>query len=129
MKTFIGVNYILPVNQLPSIPVYSHFDHFVGNVGIHNIFTRARYQEVLQNLHFVDNAKQDETDKGYKTEPIIDRMSEAFQVGFQNKPEQSIDNHMTKFRGHASIRQYLKMTPIKWGFKWWFQCASSIAYF
>ena len=67
--------------------------------------------------------------KQIKTEQIIDRISEAFQVGFQNKPEQSIDNHMTKFRGHSSIRQYLKMAPIKWGFKWWFQCASSIAYF
>ena len=26
------------------------------------------------------------------------------------------------------MRQYLKMKPIKWGFKWWFRCASSNGY-
>jgi len=26
------------------------------------------------------------------------------------------------------MRQYLKMKPIKWGFKWWFRCASSTGY-
>ena len=35
---------------------------------------------------------------------------------------------MTKFKGRSSTRQYLKMKPIKWGFKWWFRCASSNSY-
>ena len=69
MKTFIGVNYIVAVNQLPSIPMYWDCDYFIGNVGIQNIFTRLRYQEVLQNLHFADNTKQNKTDKGHR--PII----------------------------------------------------------
>ena len=30
---------------------------------------------------------------------------------------------MTKFRGRSSMRQYLKMKAIKWGFEWWFTCA------
>ena len=38
---------------------------------------------------------------------------------------QNIDEHMTKFKGRSSMRQYLKMKPDKWGFKWWFRCASS----
>ena len=61
MKAFIGVNYIMAVNQLPNIPVYWNCNHFVGNVGIQNIFTRTRYEEVLQNLHFANNTKQDKT--------------------------------------------------------------------
>ena len=35
---------------------------------------------------------------------------------------------MTKFKGRSSIRQYLKMKPIKRSFKWWFRCASSNGY-
>ena len=41
---------------------------------------------------------------------------------------QNIDEHMTKFKGRSSMRQYLKMKPIKHGFKWWFRCASSNDY-
>ena len=63
MKVIIGVNYIMTVNQLPSIPVFWDCSHFVGNVGIQNIFARTRYQVVLQNNHFADNRNQDKTDK------------------------------------------------------------------
>ena len=42
--------------------------------------------------------------------------------------DQSIDEHMTKFQGHSSMKQYLQLKPIKWGFKWWFRCASSTGY-
>ena len=51
MKTFLDANYVMAVNQLPN--------NFVSNNGIQNIFTRGRYQEILQNLHFADNSKQD----------------------------------------------------------------------
>ena len=39
MKTFISVNNIMAVNQLPSTPVNWDRDHFVGNIDIHSIFT------------------------------------------------------------------------------------------
>ena len=35
---------------------------------------------------------------------------------------------MTKFNGRSPMRQYLKMKPNKWDFKWWFRCASSNGY-
>ena len=35
-------NCIMAVNQSPSIPIYWDCDHWVGKVGIQNIFTRAR---------------------------------------------------------------------------------------
>ena len=83
MKAFIGVNYVMAINQLSSIPMY--WDHFIGNVVIQNIFTRTRYQEVLQNLHFADNTKQDKTNNDYNITPIIYHLNELFQVVFSNK--------------------------------------------
>ena len=55
-KAFIGVNYIMAVNQWPSMTVYCYCVYFMGNIGIQNIFTRTRLQ-VLQNLHFSHNTK------------------------------------------------------------------------
>ena len=115
MKSYIGVNYIMAVNQLLRMSIYWDCYCFVDKVSIGNMFTRIRYQEVLQNLHFVDNTKQDKTDKGYKTKPIIDHLND----------EQRIDEFMTRFKGRSLMRQYLKMKPIKWRFKWWFRCTSS----
>ena len=88
----------------------------------------GRHQKILQNLHFADNSKQDQIDKGYKICPIIDHLNKSFQESYSNEPKQTIHKPMTKFNRRCSIRQYLKMKPIKWGFKWWFRCASSNGY-
>ena len=75
MKVVISVNYIMTVNQLPNIPMFCDWNHFVGNVGIQNIFARTRYQVVLQNNHFVDNTKQNKTDIDHKIR-IINHLNE-----------------------------------------------------
>ena len=119
IKAFIGVNYIMTVNQLLIMPIYCYCDHFVGNVDIENIFTRPRYQEVTKpSLYRPHKTRQ--TGKGFKIRPIIDHLNESFQAVFSNEPEQIIDKHMTKFKGSSSMRQYLKMKPQKCGFKWCF---------
>ena len=41
---------------------------------------------------------------------------------------QSIDEHMTKFKGRNSCKPYIKNKPIKWGFKWWCRCSSTTGY-
>ena len=115
-------------NQLPNISMYWDCEHFIGNNGIQNIFTRGGYHEILQNLHFADNSKQDQTKKGYKICPIIDHLNKPFQESYLNEPKQNINEHMIKFKGRFSVRQYLKMRPIRWIFKWWFRCASSNGY-
>ena len=48
MKAFLGKNYVMAANQLPSISMYWDCDHFIGSNSIQNIFTRCRYQEILQ---------------------------------------------------------------------------------
>ena len=58
MKEFLGTNNVMAVNQLPNICMYWDCDHFSGNSGIQNIFTRGRYQD--QDLHFIDNYNQDQ---------------------------------------------------------------------
>ena len=40
----------------------------------------------------------------------------------------SVMSHMIKFKGRSSMKQYIKLKPIKWGLKWWFKYASSNGY-
>ena len=77
MKAFIGV--IGWLYQLLRTPMYWICNHFVGDIGIQNIFTRTRNQEVL---HFANSKNQDKTDKGYKISPIINHLNESFRAVF-----------------------------------------------
>ena len=115
-KVFLDPNYVMGVNQLPSISMYWDYDHFIGSNDMENIFTKGRYQEIMQNLHFADNSKKDQTNKSCKICSTIDHLNKAFQ-SYSNEPKRSIDEHITKFKRRSSMRQYLKMKPIQWGFK------------
>ena len=87
MKVIIGANYILTVNQLPSIPMFLDCNHFIGNVGMQNIFAIPGYQVFFQNNHFAENTKQGKADKGHKIR-IINHLNESFQAIFSNEPVQ-----------------------------------------
>ena len=106
----------MALNKFPSIPVDWDCHLFLGNDCIQNVFMRTRHQEVLQNIHFADNTKQEKKTK-------VTWMSH-FKQYFSNYPKQSIDENLIEFKGHPSMCEYLKIKPLKWGFKWWFFCAS-----
>ena len=82
----------MTVNQLPSIPIFWDYNHFVGNVSIQNIFARPRHQVVLHKTHFEDNTKQDKTEKSHKIFFFF------FETILSNEPEQRIDEYVTKFK-------------------------------
>ena len=35
------------------------------------------------------------------------------------------NEHMVKFKGNNSMKQYIKNKPVKWGIKVWERCASA----
>ena len=115
MKALIGVNYIMAAKQVSNTAMCWDCDHFVGNVGIQNISARTKYQEVLQNLHFANSTKQGKTYKKYKVRPVIDHLNKSFEAIFSSEPEQSIDEHITKFKGRSSMKQCLRIKRMKWG--------------
>ena len=128
MKAFLGINYVMTVNQLPNIPMYWDCDHFIGISGIQNIFTRGKYQEILQNVHFADNSN---TIKPTKT--TIYALSLITWTNHSKKATRmSLSKALTSI--WSSSRDVLQSDNIwKWnqlngGFKWWLKCASSNGY-
>ena len=89
---------------------------------------RNHFCETFQNLHFPDNRKDDKTDRPFKMRPMIDHLSSKFSEVLLNDKEQSIDEHMVKFKGRSGMKQYIKLKPKKWGFKFWFRYLSKSGY-
>ena len=53
-----------------------------------------RFCEILQNLHFADNRKDNKTDKAFKMRPVIDHLYSRFSEVLLNDSKQSIDERM-----------------------------------
>ena len=82
--------------------------------------TRTRFQSILQNLLFWNNDNDNKTDKSYKIRPVIDHLNKVLAESLSNSPFKSVDEHIYKFKGRSSKKQYIKNKPIKWGFKYWY---------
>ena len=117
LKAFLGINFVMAINKLPTIAEYWRVDNLIGNDGIQNTMIRNRFCEILQNLHFADNRKDDKTDKAFKMRPVIDHLNSKFSEVLSNNSQQSIDEHIVKFKGRSGMKQYIKSKPVKWGFK------------
>ena len=64
LKAFFGINYFMGISKLPSVASYWVVEQCIGNDGIKNVMTCQRFQDILQNLHFANNEKDDKSDKG-----------------------------------------------------------------
>ena len=60
--------------------------------------------------------------------PVIDHLNSKFSEVLSNDSEQSIDEHMVKFKGRSGMKQHIKSKPIKWGFNLWFCSLSKSSY-
>ena len=70
-----SINFIMAFNKLPTIAEYWRVDNLIGNDGIQNTMIRNRFCEILQNLHFAYNRKDNKTDKAFKMRPVIDHLN------------------------------------------------------
>ena len=125
---FLGVNLLILINKLSTMKSYWSVDEGLGNSLIQKAMARARFLEILQNIHFADNYKEfpskerEEYNRVCKLRPLFYHLGKHFQDMLQPEAHQSIDEYMCKFKGKSITRQYMKNKPIKWGIKFWFRC-------
>ena len=114
LKAFLGINFVMAINQLPTIAESWKVDNMIGNNGIQNTMIQNHFCKILQNLHFADNRQDDKTNKAIKMRPVIDHLNSKFFEVPSNDSEQSIDEHMVKFKGRSGMKQNIKSKLIKW---------------
>ena len=56
--TFFLFNLLMGINKLPTMKSYWSVDEGLRNSLIQKAMTRARFLEILQNIHFADNHKE-----------------------------------------------------------------------
>ena len=118
----------MPISKLPNVKCYWSVDSYLSNDGVRNAMGRNRFMNILQNLHFTDNQTADKSGKAYKMRIVINHLNKAFQDAMSDVERQSIDEDRTKFKARLSCKQYMKIKPIKWVFRWWCRCWSKTGY-
>ena len=82
--TFLGANLLMGINKLPTMKSYWSVDEGLRNSLIRKAMTRARFLEILQNIH-ADNHKElppkesEEYDRAWKLRPLFDHLGKHFQ--------------------------------------------------
>ena len=116
------------LTKLPALRDYWRTDE-LGVQFVRESMARDRYEEIRKNLHFSNNLNPLlADDKAAKIRPLIEHFNYVYQRSAKNVSHQSVDEHMVKFKGHSSMKQYIKNKPIKWGFKFWLLCDAITGY-
>ena len=117
IRAFLGINYIMSISKLPNLKCYWSVDCYLSNDGVRNTMITNLFITILQNLNFNDHETADKSEQAYKIGNVINHLNEAFQDAMSDAKRQSIDEHMTKFKGRMLCKQYMKNKPVKWGSK------------
>ena len=70
MRAFLGIKYVISINDLPTIKDYWECGQFIGNKGIRRVMASSRFEDILRNLHFLDNKKMTKVAKFTKSDPL-----------------------------------------------------------
>ena len=89
-----------------------------------------RFLQILRYLHFVDNegADTDKTLKTWKVQKLLDYLVKRDRDVYTPRRELSIDETMLKIKLRLSIKQYIKIKPVKWGIKLFTLAESTTGY-
>ena len=133
LKAFFGIILGMTIHKLPDIRLYWSTLPIYHVGFIANVMPRKRFEMIRSMLHFANNntqvSRDDPTyDRAFKIRPIINHINVAFDKALSNTKTQSIDEHMVKFKGKNSMKQYMKDKPISWGFKLWCRCDAETGY-
>lgn len=130
MKSFLGINILMGIKQLPSLKDYWSANDELRDNYISSKMSRNRFMAILGNFHVNNNIHQPQKgepgyDKLYKIRPLLNRLQDTFSYYYQPTENQSIDESMIRFKGRSSIRQYMPQKPIKRGYKVWVRANES----
>ena len=133
LEAYYGFMILMGIVHLPSLCDYWKKDSIFHYSPIADKITRDRFLDIHRYLHF--NSKSSLADPGTpgynklgKVQPIIDKLSNAFQAVYKPHKDVSVDEAMIPFKGRSTLKQYLPKKPIKRGIKVWGLADAHIRY-
>ena len=89
----------------------------VHSSAVSQLKNRDRFDEILRYLHHADNNNLAACDKLAKVRPFYEMINERFLKPFQLEENLCIEKALISYYGKCSAKQYIKKTPIKFGYK------------
>lgn len=122
MRKFIGIVLYMSVVHLPGRRDY--WSDAMRQKFIADAMPVNRFEEILSILHVNDNeieAKRDQPgyDRLHKVHPLLKIVQKNIGNCAETEMHMSVDEQMVPFKGHHSLKVYMKNKPKKWGYKVW----------
>ncbi|CAH2321254.1 Hypothetical predicted protein [Pelobates cultripes] len=133
LRAFFGICLVMGYHVLPSIRDYWSTQPDLPVPVIANTMSRARIEAIRSALHFTNNEDMlprthPQCDRAFKVRPLIEHFNRCFQAVRNPSKQQSIDEHLIKYKGQNIMKQYIRNKPVKWGFKLWCRCDAISGY-
>ena len=123
----------MDMHKVPLIQDYWSSDPILQVPYIAKIKSLKRFEELRAYVHFNDNEKMTSKDdknhdRALKVRLVLDHFNQCFSKTLLSTKQQSINEHMVKYKGHSILKQCVEGKPIQWGFKLWCRCAAKTGY-
>ncbi|XP_060840869.1 piggyBac transposable element-derived protein 3-like [Rhopalosiphum padi] len=124
MKEFVAIHLMMGVLKFPRIRMY-----WENNTRIHiiaNTMNRNRFFSIRSHFHVINNMDipTNNHDKFIKVRPLYDRIKKAC-LKLRTEKYLSVDEQIVPFKGHLSVKQYIRGKPNPWGIKIFLLCGQS----
>jgi len=103
----------------------------ISTPGFSDVISRERFELSCKFLHFIDNESLPPYQGPptlFKIYPVICHLNIKFQTLYLSNQNFAIDESLTLWKGHLSIRQYLPLKASKFGIKTFKLCESRTGY-
>lgn len=111
----------------PTLKSYWSTDPKLTTPFFNTIMSRNKFLRILGALHFVDNAAPS-TDRIYKINPVIEKLSKRFSDVYKPKKHIAIDETLLLFKGRLIFKQYIPKKRARFGMKGYVVAESDTGY-
>ncbi|CAG0892434.1 unnamed protein product, partial [Cyprideis torosa] len=115
--TFLAILILSGYNPVPRFDLFWDSSEDMGNRAVQNAMRRNRFREIKRYLHF--EREVDKSDRYSKVRSVIRRLQKSFLQHYIPGQYLSHDECMVKYFGKSSLKQSIRMKPIRFGFKVW----------
>ncbi|KAG8269639.1 zinc finger protein [Homalodisca vitripennis] len=130
---FIIVLINMGIKNMPSIESYWWTSQSQIIPWFSRMFTRNRFQAILQFFHLVDTRNLPKpNENGYdpctRFKPLVDHMNRVSKLHFTPGQNISVDESMIATKSHSQLLQYMPKKHHRWGVKLWMLCEAASHY-
>jgi len=124
MKEFVAMHLVMGALKFPRIRMYWEDKTRIKIIA--DKMNRNRFFSLRSHFHVINNVDipKNNNDKFIKVRPLFDRIKKTC-LELTVEKCLSVDEQIVPFKGHLSVKQYIRGKPNPWGIKLFLLCGQS----